>query len=235
MSPTLIAAALAIRLVASHGYPEGAPPGFSGGFGEQACDACHFEATINTGPGKVLLAGVPDRFTPGERYTLTLTLTRPGMRLGGFQLTARFEDGGAQAGGLAPGPAHAEHLTVESQNGIQYVGQHASGTGLAAPDTASWTLIWTAPPSGGPVVFHVAANAADGDGTAEGDYVHTTTAVSSPDGAASGRTGPYRPARLGAIYAPAPANRPCSSRTAAPSSSRGQSSGSTSAIGIVTP
>jgi hypothetical protein len=30
-------------------------------------------------------------------------------------------------------------------------------------------------------VFHVAANAANGDGTAEGDYVHTTVFDTVPD------------------------------------------------------
>ena len=46
-------------------YADGAPPGFSGGFGESACDACHFEAAVNTPPGSVTLTGIPDRFVPG--------------------------------------------------------------------------------------------------------------------------------------------------------------------------
>ena len=56
------------------------------------------------GPGRVTIEGVPATFAPGERYTLTITLTRAGMKLAGFQLAARFKDSGAQAGTLAPGP-----------------------------------------------------------------------------------------------------------------------------------
>ena len=85
-------------------YADGAPPGFSGGFGESSCDACHFEAAVNTPPGRVTLTGVPERFVPGERYPLTITLSRPGMMIGGFQLAARLDGDGTQAGTLAPGP-----------------------------------------------------------------------------------------------------------------------------------
>ena len=67
-----------VRPVSSHGYAEGAPPGFSGGFTEQSCDACHFHAAPNTGPGRLALDGVPDRFAAGESYKVTISLTQPG-------------------------------------------------------------------------------------------------------------------------------------------------------------
>ena len=53
MSTTLAAAVVAttVRLVASHAYAEGAPPGFSGGFKEDSCHACHFHAEPNSGAG----------------------------------------------------------------------------------------------------------------------------------------------------------------------------------------
>src|SRR5690606_8896186 len=85
-------------------YVEGAPPGFSGGFDEPSCHACHFHGEVNSGPERVEIAGVPDRFTAGARYVVTVTLRRPDMRLAGFQLTARFKDDGTQAGSLAAAP-----------------------------------------------------------------------------------------------------------------------------------
>ena len=158
-------------------YAEGAPPGFSGGFGEQSCDACHFHNELNAAPGRVSIDSLPDRFVPGERYPLTVTLSRPDMKLAGFQLTARFEDGGAQAGTVAPAADEQERLRVDVQSGVQYANQHKNGTAATSKDVATWSLVWTAPPSSGPVVFHVAANAADGDGTVEGDYVYTASAA----------------------------------------------------------
>lgn len=161
-------------------YADGAPPGFSGGFGELSCHACHFQAEPNAPPGRVSIDGVPQIFAPGQQYSLTVTLARPGMRAGGFQLTARFADGGRQAGTLtAKGDGR---VRVEKSGDILYANQKAKGTALVGPDRAEWTLSWTAPEAGGPVQFHVSANAADADGSASGDYVYTATVETTPAG-----------------------------------------------------
>jgi hypothetical protein len=167
-----------VRLVGSHEYAGGAPPGFSGGFKEESCHACHFHAEPKSGTRRVTIEGVPATFASGERYTLTITLRRAGMKLAGFQLTARFTDSGAQAGTVAPGPRDAERVGVETQAGVQYAGQRKVGTPVGAADVATWTTVWTAPKSGGAVMFHVAANAADGNESADGDFVYTSTAQS---------------------------------------------------------
>jgi hypothetical protein len=174
VSAALAAAVLAttVRLMASHAYAEGAPPGFSGGFKEESCHACHFHEEPNSGGGRLTIEGVPAKFEAGQRYTLTVALTRAGMKRAGFQLAARFKDGGAQAGTLAPGPGEGERVKVESSSGVQYAGQKKAGS-LVADDVARWTLVWTAPERGGPVIFHAAANAADGNESADGDFVYT--------------------------------------------------------------
>jgi hypothetical protein len=175
VSATLAAALLAttVRLVASHSYAEGAPPGFSGGFKEETCHACHFQAEPNSGAGRLLIEGVPAKFAAGERYTVTVTLTHPGMKRAGFQLAVRFKDSGAQAGALAPGSGEAGRVGVENQGGVQYAGQKEPGSAVVAADAARWTIQWTAPDGGGPVIFHVSANAANGNERADGDYVYT--------------------------------------------------------------
>jgi hypothetical protein len=180
VTPTLAAAVLGatLRLVASHAYAEGAPPGFSGGFKEDSCQACHFHEELNAAPGRVALEGVPATFAPGERYTLTVTVARPGIKRAGFQLAARFEISGAQAGTLAAG--EGERVGVEEATGVQYAGQRKAGATVDAGDEARWTVQWTAPASGGAVIFHVSANAADGNGNAEGDFVYTTSAKAAP-------------------------------------------------------
>jgi hypothetical protein len=161
-------------------YADGAPPGFSGGFGEQSCHACHFHGELNSGPGRLALDGVPERFAAGQQYPLTITLSRTGMTLAGFQLTARRKDGGAQAGTLAPSAADAARVKVDVQGGIQYVNQQRDGAELAASSTARWSVVWTAPDGGGPVQFHVSANAADKDESVNGDYVHTVVVDAQP-------------------------------------------------------
>ena len=61
MSATLAALVLAttMRMAASHQYAEGAPPGFSGGFKEESCHACHFHAEPNAPGGMLTIEGVP--------------------------------------------------------------------------------------------------------------------------------------------------------------------------------
>jgi hypothetical protein len=179
----LAAAVLAttVRLVASHAYAEGAPPGFSAGFNEESCHACHFHEALNAAPGHVAIAGLPAAFAPGQRYTLTVTLTRTGMKRAGFQLAARFKDGGAQAGTLRVPSGDALRVGVETQSGVQYAGQKAAGASPGEGGTARWTIDWTAPVGGGPVIVHVAANAADGNESADGDFVYTAAvAVAGP-------------------------------------------------------
>ena len=118
MSLTLATAFLAATMrvvVAPHAYAEGAPPGFSGGFKEESCHACHFHEELNAGGGRVTIEGVPASFEAGQRYTLSVTLTRAGMKRTGFQLATRLKDTGAQAGTLAPGPGEGERVTVDTQ------------------------------------------------------------------------------------------------------------------------
>jgi hypothetical protein len=163
-------------------YADGAPPGFSGVFGENSCHACHFEAAVNTRPGHVTIDGVPDRFVPGALYPLTITLQRPGMKTGGFQLAARFKDNGAQAGALGVDPADSERVKIESKDDVQYANQRTSGSGLTSPDAVRWTVLWTAPARRGTVSLDVAANAGNKDEGASGDYVFTVVRESEPVG-----------------------------------------------------
>jgi hypothetical protein len=155
-------------------YRDGPPPGFSGGFGEDTCQGCHFEpgVEVNEPGGTLTLKGVPERFEPGTVYPIVVTLTRPEMQVGGFELTARFEDGGAQAGALAPGAGAEEKVGVTTDRDVQYAHQRLAGSALVAPDTARWVVLWTAPAEGGAVVFNVAANAANGDDSSSGDFVY---------------------------------------------------------------
>jgi hypothetical protein len=49
-----------------------------------------------------------------------------------------------------------------------------------AADTARWTVLWTAPESGGEVRFNGAANAANQDDSQFGDYIYTAVEISGP-------------------------------------------------------
>lgn len=173
-------AALGIAL-AGAAYPDAPPPGMTGGFGEPTCVQCHFAGFQPASGGGLEIEGVPTKYEPGSRYVLTIALDRPGMERAGFELAARFAEGlarGRQAGAFHP---LADDAMVTELGGVVYVHQTLGGSQLAEPGRARWRIEWTAPtPAAGPVVFHVAANAANGDESPLGDQVYAFEANAAP-------------------------------------------------------
>lgn len=170
----LVTAAAAGRAV----YDARPPLARTGGFGEPTCGECHFGGPERP-TGTVSLGGVPERYRPGEGYTLELTLVDTTAHAGGFQVAARVADGpnaGKQAGTLC---AIDSRVTVatDSATGVQY----ASHSIAAPADSLRWRLTWRAPASGvGGVIFHIAANASDDDDSPLGDAILTDTVVTQP-------------------------------------------------------
>jgi hypothetical protein len=156
------------------------PTAFTGGFGEPTCQYCHSEAAVNAGTGRLMLDGVPESYEGGKAYHITLTVVQPGARVFGFELAARAQEGGAQAGGLASPPGEEGRVGVTLDAGIAYAHHLRAGTSPVAPDTARWQLVWTAPTPSGEVAFHAVANAANDDDSPLGDYVYTATASTRP-------------------------------------------------------
>lgn len=172
--------AAGLKLAVSHEYVDRAPPGFSGGFREDSCHACHFHETVNAAPGTLALEGVPAQFAPGRRYTLTITLTREGMKRAGFQLAARFKGDGAQAGTLTISSSDVKRVKLENQGGVLYASHNKAGSEITDGGRARWSVDWIAPVGGKPVIINVAANAADGDERVDGDFVYTAVLESAP-------------------------------------------------------
>jgi len=158
-------------------YRDGPPAGFSGGFGEDHCQACHSGDKVNASPGRLTISA-PARYSAGKTYAVTITLKRPGMAIGGFQFTARFEEGGAQAGTLALADGQQDRVKVLTDRGVQYAYHSRPGSHLTAAGVVRWTLRWTAPAGSRAVLFNAAANAADGDDSQSGDFVYTSRARS---------------------------------------------------------
>ena len=149
-------------------YPDAPPPAHTGGFGEPTCYRCHFDQPL--GPaGALHLDGLPDIPEAGQRYRLTLTLGHAAMQRAGFQLAARHTDG-HPAGHLEPLDDRTAALADTS--GVVYLQHTEAGSYLVMRDTARWSFAWTAPEVGDSVLFHGAANAANGDASEFGDVVY---------------------------------------------------------------
>jgi hypothetical protein len=191
-------AGLLVVLPAVAAYQNGPMPGLTGGFGEPTCTMCHQGQPPGPKDGTLSLEA-PREFRPGQTYQLRITLTRRNLAVGGFEISARFRarpSAGAQAGTLRPLDPRTQVVT--GAKGVQYAQHTQAGSKAVPPGKLTWVIEWRAPDQApGTVLFHVAANAANGDASPLGDLIYTFEAVS----------GPARSARSGSL-APAPAPLP---------------------------
>lgn len=143
---------------------------------------CHWDNKLNEAPGVLELTGIPKTYTPRQRYLITVTLAHPGLVRGGFQLAAR-EDSPTASHGRDAGSLHSTdgltELMRDETTRVTYLQHTKAGTDVRTSGEAEWKFEWTAPASG-PVVFHAAANAANGDDSALGDFIYTTDARTTP-------------------------------------------------------
>lgn len=162
----------AVSSGAAFAFEAGAPPATTGSFGETDCTACHFDNTINAAGGKLAISGVPDIFVPGQRYALTILLDHPQLVAGGFQLSARTNDG-KPAGEFTVTGNDVTTITLPT-TGVTYV-QH-SRPRFKDDDGVRWIVTWQAPDEDVAVIINAVANAANYDASPFGDHIFTTSA-----------------------------------------------------------
>ncbi len=171
----------------------GAPERHTGGPfpGEKTCTEsdCH-GGIANSGGGSVSISinGTPVneyRYTPGETVPVAVTVTDPTKIRWGFEITARYNNGCAQAGSFTPldlsvvvqddtaAPGNCPEATIQFPT-------HSFPKGT--PGGGTFELNWTAPPADvGPVVFAAAGNAANGNSDNDGDLIYTTNGTVQPN------------------------------------------------------
>jgi hypothetical protein len=174
----IVAPALVHRAIAYETTP---PAGRTGAPGETTCSSCH--GALNNGQATLTISGVPGSYTPGQKYTITVSLARTGSSRWGFELTSLFTTGSAYAGTLA---ATSNTTTIVTKSSKNYI---VDTTTLGADGTyagtsngpVSWSFDWTAPAAGsGAVTFYAVGLAANNDGNNDaGDYVYTVNAPSA--------------------------------------------------------
>ena len=135
---------------------------------------CHTGNALNQN-GMLEVIGVPDIYTPGTTYPLTVRLTSTATqgnisRRWGFQLTAaRFSDG--LGSGTFDTPPE---LLQQPANFRTYVSHTLATLQGAAASPVEWSFSWNAPAQDeGPVGFYLAGNAANGDLLTTGDFIYT--------------------------------------------------------------
>jgi uncharacterized protein (TIGR03437 family) len=136
---------------------------------------------LNAFSGSVVITA-PATYASGQTYQITVRVSDPvtTQRRWGFELSARTQDSGQQAGTLIVTNNQAQLLPTF--NGIQYIAHTALGTRPGQTQFADFTFDWQAPNvTAGPVVFHAAGNAANNSGTEFGDHIYSTFATVQPE------------------------------------------------------
>lgn len=149
----------------------GSPGNRTGSPGDNntTCRSCHIGTTV-VPKNDVITTNIPETgYIPGASYTVTVTFSRPGRTRFGFEMTSE-NNAGQTKGKFAL--SNSETRLLSGGSGITH---SASGTS-AASGTRTWTANWIAPVAGsGKVTFFAAINAADGNGSTNGDEIYTTS------------------------------------------------------------
>jgi hypothetical protein len=172
----IAALALPLGLAAEIMWSSGPADGFTGAPGENTCQICH-----NHGPddGSLQLPGFPAEYLPDQAYTLTVSIEDPGQQRWGFELTAVDGDGNGAGTFTITDPVNTQLSDNDPSTARDYVKHTSVGTYIGTSDgPVTWMFQWTAPGSSvGDVDFFVAGNAANGDGTTEGNNIYTASAT----------------------------------------------------------
>lgn len=157
----------------------------TGAPGEQICIAskCHVGHDLNSGPGTLTITGIPDTYTPGDAYPITISLQQRGQHRWGFELTAINADS-AEAGTITKydhGLLQVDQDKVWGKTRF-YLKHTRKGTYRKEKNgPVEWHFTWQAPKTNeGLVKFYIAANAGNGNREPTGDYIYQTEITSNP-------------------------------------------------------
>jgi hypothetical protein len=180
---TPVALVLASVPLTLSAYKEGPFPNMTGGFGDKTCHSCHLDNPMNAPGGTLTISGVPPAYAAGQAYPITVTLSRTGLRRGGFEIAARFASGklkGRQAGRWRALDARVQLIASQIDPALTFVQHNLLGSRAPGDGVNSWTVEWTAPIPAGPVQFNIAGNATNEDDSALGDFIYVKAVRSVP-------------------------------------------------------
>lgn len=157
----------------------GPPASHTGAPGEQTCgtSGCHSAGGANgSNLGTLTLTGLPEiGYALNEQYDVTVTLAHPTRSRFGFEMTV-IDANGRAAGewdNLEPSRIDLFNNRVGA-NTRRYAGHTQIGSVQNGTNQSTWVLRWKAPATNiGRVTFYVVGNAANGDGSTNGDFIYT--------------------------------------------------------------
>ena len=156
--------------------------GATGSPGETTCNTsqCHTGNAVNAAGGSIVISAptlTNWEYVPGTVYPISVTVARNGVSLFGLGFEA-LRSTGANGGTLTiTNSVQTKILNAVVGGNVRNNVVHKLNGG-ASSGSHTFNFNWTAPVAGtGNVTFYSAGNAANGTGTASGDFIYTTSHV----------------------------------------------------------
>jgi len=149
--------------------------------GGLTCARCHTTyGQPNSDPrGRLLVKAAP--YTPGVKQVISVLLSHPEAYKWGFQLTARLASAESKmAGSFMPNDEVQVRCAPDSRqapcNGaLESAGHRSISTNPGVTGWSTWQVEWTPPATeAGDIVFYAIGNAADNNGSNQGDRIYRT-------------------------------------------------------------
>ncbi len=172
LSVVVMAAGTAVKNSSS------APASHTNAPGEQNCTACH-SGTLNPTPANLtnLTLSIPftgGGYIPDSTYSITVKYLQSGKSRFGFQITSLSKSGNNPVGSFTAGTGSTKLTGVVLGKTREYI-THSGGTGSSS-GKGEWTFTWKAPSTNvDSIIFYVAVNAANSDGSTSGDEIYAKT------------------------------------------------------------
>ncbi|MBI5282677.1 MAG: hypothetical protein HY858_13415 [Candidatus Solibacter usitatus] len=155
--------------------------------GEDNCTQCHGgNATSSAENLKISLVNATG-YVPGQEMIVRIVLSDATARRWGFQLTVRdaADPANKQVGTFRRTDTANTKVTNAAGGAFQYISHTTAGTRNGATGSSTWEVAWTPPADfSGEATFYAAGNAANGDGTENGDKIYVSTLTVRKEAAA---------------------------------------------------
>jgi len=152
-------------------YSNNPPTGKTGAPGEGLCTDCHSSGNPGGFDGGIQVTGFPSTITPNGIYPLTVTVSNPNglAEKAGFQFTI------LNAANQKFGEFSAASPFCSISLGSRDYVAHSPAIDFPGGNVVTWSVTWTAPPSGASqlIKLFAAANIANGNDGSSGDWIVT--------------------------------------------------------------
>ncbi len=154
--------------------------GHTGAPGETSCSGCH-AGTDNTGSASITfsIAGGVTQYTPGQVYSVTVSVTEPATDKTGFACVALRSSNNSTIGSFQL--LDAVRTRTFTGGSRKYVSHTPCAADVLSPGFNEWTFNWQAPPANvGNITLYLGALTSNHNHATSGDYSYKRSITLTP-------------------------------------------------------